>query len=42
MRKEFNIQQEDEIKIKYVNEVGELNDLVENSWEHCKELAITN
>jgi len=36
MRKQFEIEEEDQIKIKYVTEEGELNELAEETWEHLK------
>jgi len=42
MRKQFSIEEEDQIKIKYVTEEGELNELVEETWEHLKQLSLSN
>ena len=42
MRQHFAMDNDDQIKIKYVNEVGELHELNQNTWDHCKELSITN
>jgi len=42
MRKQFEIEEEDQIKIKYVTEEGELNELADETWEHLKQLSLSN
>ena len=42
MRKQFSIEEEDQIKIKYVTEEGELNELSEDTWDHLKQLSLSN
>ena len=42
MRKQFEIEEEDQIKIKYLTEEGVLNELVEDTWEHLKQLSLGN